>query len=148
MSVEVADLNVDCTYDQPSNRRRNPAPQYIEALEQRLAKAESVLRTVLPGLDLDDPKFDARTVEQLIETSRTKPSVNGDARPTPEASKPEDDAQLQSMVDRIGTLDLDDHGNWDFHGHSSGYHLMRKFRAQFGDQFISEYLHPKAPGVV
>jgi len=64
----MADLeSSDCTYDQPSNRRRNPAPQYIEALEHRLQKAETILRSVLPGLDLDDPKFDARTVEQLID---------------------------------------------------------------------------------
>jgi hypothetical protein len=52
----------ECTYDQPSNRRRNPAPQYIEALEKRLQKAEAILRSVLPGLDLDDPKYDARSV--------------------------------------------------------------------------------------
>src|ERR1700742_2750512 len=133
----------ECTYDQPSNRRRNPAPQYIEALEQRLQKAELVLRTVLPGLDLDDPKFHARSVEQLIESSRPKPSVNGDARPAPEAPKLDDDAQLQSMVDRTGTLDLDDNGHWDFHGQSSGYVFMRKFRAQFGDQFLSEYDRPR-----
>lgn len=134
---------IECTYDQPSNRRRNPAPQYIEALEQRLQKAESVLRTVLPGLDLDDPKFDARTVEQLIETSRTSAPVNGDPRPVAEPTKAEDDAQLQSMVDRTGTLDLDDHGNWDFHGQSSGWVFMRKFRPQLGDQFLSEYTHFK-----
>jgi hypothetical protein len=47
------------------------------------------------------------------------------------------------MVDRTGALDLDDHGNWDFHGHSSGYVFMRKFRAQFGDQFLSEYERPR-----
>ncbi|KIW73953.1 hypothetical protein PV04_02027 [Phialophora macrospora] len=133
----------ECTYDQPSNRRRNPAPQYIEALEQRLQKAESILRTVLPGLDLDDPKFDARSVEQLIEHSQPKANVNGEGRPAPDAPKPDDDAQLQSMVDRTGALDLDDHGNWDFHGHSSGYVFMRKFRAQFGDQFLSEYERPR-----
>ncbi|OAG34989.1 hypothetical protein AYO21_10822 [Fonsecaea monophora] len=156
----------ECTYDQPSNRRRNPAPQYIEALEQRLQKAESVLRSVLPGLDLDDPKFDVRTVEQLIEAGRantgaTAPAnaganvdvnvngngtgsgtTNANARPAADPPKADDDAQLQSMVDRTGTLDLDDHGNWDFHGHSSGYVFMRKFRAQFGDQFLSEYRHP------
>lgn len=45
------------------------------------------------------------------------------------------------MVDRTGTLDLDDYGNWDFHGHSSGYVYMRKFRAQFGDQFLSDSRH-------
>ncbi|KAK5214051.1 Gypsy retrotransposon integrase-like protein 1 [Exophiala xenobiotica] len=135
----------ECTYDQPSNRRRNPAPQYIEALEQRLQKAESILRSVLPGIDLDDPKFDARSVEQLIETSRTTASssiVNGHAVPTADASKPDDDAQLQSMVDRTGALDLDHDGHWDFHGHSSGYVFMRKFRAQFGESYLSEYRHP------
>ncbi|KAJ9641594.1 Gypsy retrotransposon integrase-like protein 1 [Knufia peltigerae] len=138
----------DCTYDQPSNRRRNPAPQYIEALEQRLQKTEAILRSVLPGLDLEDPKFDARSVEQLIDTSRAKSSANptvngnGQATPVPDVSKHEDDAQLQSMVDRIGALDLDHDGHWDFHGHSSGYVYMRKFRAQFGDSYLAEYRHP------
>ena len=97
----------------------------------------SVLRTVLPGLDIDDPKFDARTVEQLIEASRDSKSSNG-TRPT-DTSKADDDPQLQSMVERTGALDLDDHGNWDFHGQSSGYVFMRKFRAQFGEQFLAEY---------
>jgi hypothetical protein len=102
-----------------------------------------VLRILLPGLDLDDPKFDARSAEQLIESGRVKAAVNGDSKPAPEVPKPDDDAQLQSMVDRTGALDLDDHGNWDFHGHSSGYVFMRKFRAQFGEQFLSEYTHPR-----
>ncbi|RMZ84408.1 hypothetical protein DV738_g652, partial [Chaetothyriales sp. CBS 135597] len=79
----------DCTYDQPSNRRRNPAPQYIEALEQRLHKAEALLRRLAPDLDIDDPNLDA---------------PGG--------------------------------GYWDFHGHSSGFAFMRKFRAQFGEQYL------------
>jgi hypothetical protein len=94
-------------------------------------------------LDLEDPKFDAHSVKQLIETIRKKPSVNSESKPSAEAAKPEEDAQIQSMVDRTGTLDLDDAGNWDFHGHSSGYHLMRMFRAQFGDQYLEEYDHPR-----
>ncbi|RMZ88666.1 hypothetical protein DV736_g4116, partial [Chaetothyriales sp. CBS 134916] len=100
----------DCTYDQPSNRRRNPAPQYIEALEQRLQKAEAILRKVLPDLNLDDPKFDAHG--------------------------PGEEDVIRPMVDRVGSLDLDDQGNWDFHGHSSGFAFMRKFRAQFGEQYL------------
>ncbi|RMD39501.1 hypothetical protein DV735_g5625, partial [Chaetothyriales sp. CBS 134920] len=40
------------------------------------------------------------------------------------------------MVDRVGSLDLDDQGYWDFHGHSSGFAFMRKFRAQFGEQYL------------
>lgn len=128
---------VECTYDQPSNRRRNPAPQYIEALESRLQKAEAVLRSVLPGLDLDDPKFDAQSIKQLVESARSNPRP--EVKAAPETTKLDDDAQLQSMVDRTGALDLDDTGNWDFHGHSSGYVFMRRFRAQFGDQLLPDF---------
>jgi hypothetical protein len=45
----------ECTYDKPSNRRRNPAPQYIEALENRLHLAETLLRKFIPDVDLADP---------------------------------------------------------------------------------------------
>ena len=121
----------ECTYDQPSNRRRNPAPQYIEALENRLQKAEAILRSVLPGIDLDDPKYDARTVEQIVESSKTiQPSTNGE-----QALKPEDDGKLQAMIDQTGSLDLDDQGYWDYHGHSSGFAFMRKLRTEYGESF-------------
>lgn len=97
------------------------------------------MRSVLPGLDLDDPKFDAQSIQQLVESSRnsTRPEVKATAS-APESIKQDDDAQLQSMVDRTGALDLDDTGNWDFHGHSSGYVFMRRFRAQFGDQLLPD----------
>ncbi|PYI33009.1 C6 transcription factor [Aspergillus indologenus CBS 114.80] len=64
----------ECTYDQPSNRRRNPAPQYVEALENRLHKAEALLRVVLPDLNLDDPQFDVHATEQMLAAiKREKP---------------------------------------------------------------------------
>jgi len=130
-------IAVECTYDQPSNRRRNPAPQYIEALETRLQKAEAVLRTVLPNLDLDDPKFDAHSIKHLVESAQTNP--RSEPKGATETAKPDDDARLHSMVDRTGALDLDDTGNWDFHGQSSGYVFMRRFRAQFGDQLLPDF---------
>lgn len=37
------------------------------------------------------------------------------------------------MVTNTGSLDLDDQGNWDFQGHSSGRVFLRKMREQFGD---------------
>ena len=40
---------------------------------------------------------------------------------------------LESMVANTGSLDLDDDGHWDFHGHSSGRVFLRRMRAQFGD---------------
>lgn len=124
-------MSLDCTYDQPSNRRRNPAPQYIEALEQRLQKAERILKSVLPSIDIDDPKYDAREVDQIIESTKLAHSRN--FRPNQHA---EEDAHMRSMVDGTGSLDLDDTGHYDYHGQSSGYNFMRRFRAQFGDEFL------------
>lgn len=97
-----------------------------------MQKTEAILRSVLPGVDLEDPKFDARDVEQIVESSKTAPS----AKHSTASSKADDEGQIQPMVDRVGTLDLDDQGNWDFHGHSSGFAFMRRFRAQFGEQFL------------
>jgi hypothetical protein len=126
----------ECTYDQPSNRRRNPAPQYIETLESRLHKAEAILRSVLPGIDLDDPKYDARGIDQIIDAEHNK-SAREKASAAKEP-KVEDDPQLQAMVENTGSLDLDDQGHWDFHGHSSGFTFMSKFRAQFGELVVPD----------
>ena len=131
MRSTVTDPRTECTYDQPSNRRRNPAPQYIEALENRLHKAEAILRSVIPGIDLEDPKYDARGIDQIIESQNNRSARQAGTAPTND-SKAEDDPQLQSMVENTGSLDLDDQGHWDFHGHSSGYTFMSRFRAQFG----------------
>lgn len=95
-----------------------------------MQKTEAILRAVLPGVDLEDPKFDARGVEQIVESSK------GASTKKAAVSKSDDDGQMQPMVDRVGLLDLDDQGNYDFHGHSSGFAFMRRFRAQFGEQFL------------
>lgn len=50
-----------------------------------------------------------------------------------QGSDGEKDSMLESMVANTGLLDLDDEGNWDFHGHSSGRVFLRKMREQFGD---------------
>lgn len=132
---------VECTYDQPSNRRRNPAPQYVEALESRLQRAETVLRTVLPDVDLDDPDL-SNTVMQRMDLSRKEAKSPEERRtsepstlvPQPSEQKREHESLLESMVENTGSLDLDDRGHWDFHGHSSGVVFLRRMREQFGDQ--------------
>ncbi|EAS32699.1 C6 transcription factor [Coccidioides immitis RS] len=124
-----------CTYDQPSNRRRNPAPQYIEALEARLQKAEALLRAVLPDVDLDDPSFDASNVGELVSTLTKPKSEPNPERERKESSSSEhcDESLLESMVDNTGALDLDDQGHWDYHGQSSGLMFVRHLRKQFGN---------------
>ena len=135
------DLSPECTYDQPSNRRRNPAPQYVEALEIRLQRAESILRDVLPEVNLDDPSWDASVQRKLhpLVKQESIPGLPAQGEPWVQEGTPqqgsygEKDSMLESMVEDTGSLDLDDDGHWDFHGHSSGRAFLRKMREQFGD---------------
>ncbi|PKX92219.1 putative C6 transcription factor (Mut3) [Aspergillus novofumigatus IBT 16806] len=135
----------ECTYDQPSNRRRNPAPQYVEALENRLHKAEALLRVVLPDLNLDDPQFDVHATEQMLAAIKKEkpqpPMPTASAPKTSTAPEPTTDAAdggagdeslLESMVENSGCLDLDDQGHWDYHGHTSGIIFLQRLRKQLG----------------
>lgn len=96
---------------------------------------------VLPDVDLNDPKFDGG-VPQLMHAPAnqnidTQPQAlaedRGSAARTKGVADQENDSLLESMVENTGTLDLDDQGNWDFHGHSSGLIFLRRMREQFGD---------------
>ncbi|KAL4916321.1 fungal-specific transcription factor domain-containing protein [Aspergillus aurantiobrunneus] len=135
----------ECTYDQPSNRRRNPAPQYVEAIEDRLHKAETLLHVILPDLNLDDPRFDVHATEQLLLAIKQERMQQPPAQPTTQqadtngsadAPAPDgagaDESLLESMVDKSGCLDLDDQGHWDYHGHTSGIIFLRRLRNQLG----------------
>lgn len=135
-------MHPECTYDQPSNRRRNPAPQYVEALERRLQRAEQLLREVLPGVNLDDPKHDSvlppRTFAPVkLESQSPTIGLSAQLRPQPTFSqavaRAEEDSLLESMVHEAGSLNLDDQGHWDFYGHSSGMIFLKRMREQFGD---------------
>lgn len=135
----------ECTYDQPSNRRRNPAPQYIEGLEHRVHRAETLLRMLMPDLDLRDPAIDVAVAQGYI-PGMDKPRAPrpDDRRPHPPAPQPPahtpsgaidngKDTNLESMVRAVGQFDLDENGNWDYHGHSSGLSFVRRMREQLGD---------------
>lgn len=49
-----------------------------------------------------------------------------------EQENPSQDAQIRSMISATGQLDLDERGDWDFHGGSSGAVFLRRMREQFG----------------
>lgn len=139
----IADTRaVECTYNQPSHRRRNPAPQYIQSLENRLHRAETILRTVLPDIDLDDPNLDTAVLERIegllkveksSEGGRTRIEPLSTLSPRRGGLEREQESLLESMVDHTDSLDLDDEGYWGFHGHSSGLVFLRRIRKHFGD---------------
>ncbi|WPG98465.1 Hypothetical protein R9X50_00125600 [Acrodontium crateriforme] len=133
----------DCTYDQPSNRRRNPAPQYVESLEHRVHRAETLLHILIPNLDLNDPGIDAAVAQGWIpgapgkgdptatQLSHSVPTSH--PVPPPQNAKNRADINLESMVRAISQLDMDEQGYWDYHGHSSGLSFVRRMREQLGD---------------
>ncbi|EPS42811.1 hypothetical protein H072_3221 [Dactylellina haptotyla CBS 200.50] len=116
-------------------RRRNPTPQYIEALEGRLQRLDSFFKTVLPDIDLDQPGFEAETLPKIKQA--VKKAISKDTAPASSAatgqSQSSEEALLETMVEATGRLDLDESGRLDFHGHSSGFTYLTKLREQFGD---------------
>jgi hypothetical protein len=127
----------ECTYDQPSNRRRTAAPHYIEALETQLKRAKGILSLIIPTLDLNDASIDVHLqsgiLPQLPPGVSRQPQIprvaqHRDVEPRSEVA----DSHLESMVKATGQLDLDEDGNWDYHGHSSGLSFMRRIQQDFG----------------
>ncbi|EMD01125.1 hypothetical protein BAUCODRAFT_197012 [Baudoinia panamericana UAMH 10762] len=134
----------ECTYDQPSNRRRNPAPQYIENLEHRVHRAETLLHILIPNLDLNDPGIEAAVAQGWIPgapgrgnphaiRSRPKPQTQVNGTDVPEEQQNKSDTNLESMVRAVAQMDVDEQGHWDYHGHSSGLSFVRRMREQLGD---------------
>ena len=96
----------------------------------------------MPNIDLDDPTLDEITRMKHVDPfvkQEIQPGVRVEGRSWAEEGRArqgsfsEKESMLESMVEDTGSLDLDDEGYWDFHGHSSGRAFLRKMREQFGD---------------
>lgn len=139
--VALTVCRAECTYDQPSNRRRTAAPQYIEALETQLKRAKAIFSIVFPTLDLGDASIDAHLQSGMLPqlpvgAPRTQPFQDPRGAPrrdVPASGEALPDSHLESMVKATGNLDLDEDGNWDYHGHSSGLSFMKRIQQDFGD---------------
>ncbi|KAI8628581.1 hypothetical protein F5Y19DRAFT_106370 [Xylariaceae sp. FL1651] len=133
----------ECTYDKPSNRRRNPAPQYIEALENKLSRAETLLRKFMPDVDLNDPNLDPAVQQEfrMREQARQKAVTQKKEQATPATT----DGQLQSMISGVGQLDLNETGDYDFHGTSSGSVFFKRMKEHFRALLGRDYQIPFMP---
>nr|POE88174.1 vacuolar membrane protease [Quercus suber] len=121
---------------------KQPSPQYVENLERRVHRAETLLHILIPNLDLSDPGIDAAVAQGWIpgapgkgnpaaaqpRTAQPSTSVNGT-----DNLKKQADTNLESMVRAVAQLDVDEQGHWDYHGHSSGLSFVRRMREQLGD---------------
>ena len=99
---------------------------------------------MLPDVDLDDPQFDTGVPQRMnprIKQEATSQNATPFAAGTSPARAPKacekssasSENLMESMVDSTGSLDLDDQGNWDYHGQSSGLIYLHRLRDQFGD---------------
>lgn len=109
-----------------------------------MQKAEALLRTVFPDVNLDDPSLDVNAPEFRLpihqkgkRPTQATPTTVGNAPyaqdhradSAPEAG---DDSLLETMVGNTGCLDRDDQGHWDYHGQTSGMIFVRRLRKQLG----------------
>jgi hypothetical protein len=127
-----------------------------------LKRAEAILRALMPQIDPNDPRIDAalqqgtfpnfatqqQQQQQNVQasTSSTERSLgagkpitatNEQASTANGSTDGQLDTHLESMVHSTGQLDLDEQGNWDYHGHSSGFSFMERMREQFGNIIVN-----------
>jgi hypothetical protein len=106
-----------CTFDKPSHRRKNPAVLEVQLLENKLQRARSLLRELMPS---SDPRFallDSALAPgplQALEAEESRGRSHLIPGPVTE------DESFIPLVEGIGQLDLGDDGKWDYHGLSSG----------------------------
>ena len=105
-------------------------------MENRLHRAEAILKTVLPNIDLNDPNLSIVSPQERSLAPAVEPPPIPQPAPLElpiQGQHAEKDSLLESMVQHTGSLDLDDQGHWDFHGHSSGMVFLQRIRQQLGD---------------
>jgi len=108
----------------------------METLERRLQRAEVLLQGFLPNVNLDDEELDGLVAHpKLASKQRTGSLVTHKSETSLSEGNSSQSVNpgLESMVKATGQLDLDERGNWDYHGHSSGLSFLRQTRAHFGN---------------
>lgn len=86
----------------------------------------------MPDIDLADSNMDPSVQAEFLHREQSRIQAAGkmqSSTPIPQPSTP--DPQLVSMVDSLGQLDIDERGDWDFHGNSSGVVFLKKMKEHF-----------------
>ena len=129
------DSCVACSYDQPSQRRRNPQPQYMEALERQVKVLTSLLKTNCPNLDLSEiTSGDVNNLREAVRQNQLRGSISeeredlsGDGEQGANVSGRREDNMLESMVQEVSSsvMKIDRQGSIDYRGSSSSFHFVR-----------------------
>ncbi|ETS86285.1 hypothetical protein PFICI_00113 [Pestalotiopsis fici W106-1] len=148
-----ADFNSDCTYarsaaSEKEAKSNEPASKSAdaEALEKKLHAAESLLRRILPQVDLSNPEAVAASSQTLSSRPLLRPTPR---KGTPPIAVPAESAgepgRFITLRDRVSQLDLTETGEYDFHGSSSGAAFLSQIAQQFPGLFRYDSRLPFLP---
>jgi hypothetical protein len=141
---------VACSYDQPSQRRRNPQPQYMEALERQIKNLVAIVKTNCPNLDINEitSAADLNALREAVRQNQLQGgsiSEERDDMPSGESQADaaniarREDNMLESMVnDNRPSMKLDRQGSIDYRGSSSSFHFIRSMYGNLSKLIGSE----------
>lgn len=81
-------------------------------------------------MNLDDPNLDP-AIQQEFKTRQSARTQAAKAKREDAQQAEQNDAQIISMIETIGQLDLDERGGWDFRGTSSGAVFLGRMKDHF-----------------
>jgi hypothetical protein len=82
----------------------------------------------------------AAAAAESVRSDSSRPDMSD-----PSHDEDENDAQLSSMIETTGQLDIDERGHWDFHGGSSSAVFLKHIREQFDGLLGSDLKGPFLP---
>lgn len=123
-----------CSYDQPSQRRRNPQPQYMEALERQNKTLISILKMNCPQVNITDiiATTDVNNLREAVRQNQLRGSLSEerddisgepDGQQLANTGGRGDESMLESMVQDSTHMKIDRQGSIDYRGSSSSFHL-------------------------
>jgi hypothetical protein len=107
----------------------------------------------VPDVDLNDPSLDP-AVQQEFQTRERQRLQAAKALQENAKEAEQQTAQIMSMIETLGQLDLTEGGGWDFRGTSSGAVFLRRmkdhFRGLLGNDYQTTFLPrpPQVPGLL
>lgn len=98
----------------------------------------------MPDVDLNDPNLDPAVQQEfrMREQARQKAAVT---QKKDQAKSGASEGQLQSMISSAGQLDLNESGDYDFHGTSSGSVFFKQMKKHFRTLLGRDYQIPFMP---
>jgi hypothetical protein len=97
----------------------------------------------MPDVDLNDPNLDPAVQQEF--RMREQARLKATAQRKDQAKTGASDGHLQSMISSVGQLDLNESGDYDFHGSTSGSVFFKQMKKHFRTLLGRDYQIPFMP---